>query len=93
MKREIKPGDWVALSATFLRSIDPNAANGWPTTKDRGKGLVISTVPIGEYALAEVVFIEPPCQLTFNTFNLIHASPSSIYNEAMRAEHRARYPR
>jgi len=90
VKGEIKPGDWVVLSATFLRSIDPSAAKGWPTTMDRGKGLVVSTIPIGEYALAEVVFIEPPRQLTFNTFNLIHAKSSSIYNEAMRAEHRAR---
>lgn len=86
-----KPGDWVALSATFLRSIDPNAARGWPTTMDRGKGVVISTVPIDDRsALAEVVFVNPPCQRTYNTFNLVHVK--DIYNEAMRAEHRARGP-
>lgn len=83
-----KPGDKVALSATFLRSIDPSAAKGWPTRYDKGKGIVIEVIDVGGTFLATVIFINPACQLTINTFNLVH--DRDIYNEAMRAEHKSR---
>ncbi len=80
MLNGIKQGDWVALSATFLRSIDPSAARGWPTRYDLGKGLVTE---ITDGWLATVVFESG--QRTINVCNLIHVK--DIYLDAMKAEH------
>jgi hypothetical protein len=79
--------DRVALSATFLRSIDPSAHKGWPSRYDIGKGTVIDVIPCGGIDLVNVWF---DCQQlrTINAFNLVHVK--DIYNEAMRSEHSSR---
>ena len=76
----IKKGDWVALSATFLRSIDVNAWKGWPTRCDLGKRIVSE---IADGWLATVVFESG--QRTINVCNLVKAE--NIYMDAMKAEH------
>lgn len=82
-------GDKVALSATFLRAICPNAAAGWPTTLDPGKGVVICTIDCAGIELVDVWFPEKYYLRRLNSFNLVHER--DIYNEAMRAEHRRRF--
>lgn len=79
---KFKPGDWVALSATFLRSIDPSAAKGWPTRYDLGTGLILDIL---DEWLATVAFINPPVTRTINVANLIHKR--DVYLDAMKAEH------
>ena len=76
----IKQSDWVALSATFLRSIDVNALKGWPTRYDLGKGIVTDII---DGWLATVDFESG--QRTINVCNLIHVK--DIYLDAMKAEH------
>lgn len=82
-------GDKVALSATFLRSICPNAARGWPTTHDPGKGIVICVQDCGGIDLVDVWFSDKGSLRRLNSFNLVHER--DIYHEAMRAEHRPRF--
>ena len=79
-----KAGDEVALSATFLRSICPNAAAGWPTTKDEGIGRVIEVI---DGWLVDVEFANGRRKL--NAFNLVHRK--DIQREAMIAEHKPRF--
>ena len=70
--RHFKLGDTVRQSAKFLRSIDPNAAKGWPTTFDYGKGMVAHVEPCGDFELVTVWFWEPKFSRTYNSNNLIH---------------------
>lgn len=86
MSASFKIGDTVAVSAKFLRSIDPSAAKGWPTRYDHGKGIVLNITPCGGFDLIAVGFKE--FVRTYNSNNLVHAK--DIYNEAMRAEHSPR---
>lgn len=91
MKGDIfKVGDRVALSATFLRSIDPSAAKGWPTRYDAGKGWIMNVIDCAGTDLAEIWF-DRGYMRTINTFNIVHEK--NIYNEAMRAEHNQRSKR
>lgn len=83
-RRELVEGDKVALSATFLRSIDASAAKGWPSRHDRGRGVLVS-LKFGW--LASVEFPSGP-QWEGNVANLVHEA--ELYREAMHAEHRAR---
>lgn len=82
-------GDRVALSATFLRSICPDAARGWPTPFDLGKGWISRIIECGGITLADVLFEESGETRRFNTENLVHEK--DIYSEAMHAEHKPRY--
>ena len=82
-------GDRVALSATFLRSIDPSAAKGWPTRYDVGTGTVICVVECGGIDLVDVWFDNPAHLRRINAFNLVHKR--DVYSEAMRAEHNSRF--
>jgi len=86
MINKFKVGETVAVSAAFLRSIDPSAAKGWPTRYDHGKGVVSSVLPCGDFDLVEVKFND--AARTYNSNNLVHEC--EIYNEAMRAEHAPR---
>lgn len=78
-------GDKVAVSATFLRSICPNAAAGWPTTFDPGKGIVIMSFECAGVTFVDVWFNDH--WRRFNSLALVHER--DIYMEAMRAEHKA----
>jgi hypothetical protein len=86
--KEFKVGDAVRVSAAFLRSICPSAARGWPTRYDPGKGNVVGIIPCGGVTLVTVWFHDPVSIKTYNAANLIRDNPRSVYNEAMRAEHR-----
>lgn len=88
MPSTFKPGDKAALSAAFLRSIDPAAAKGWPTRYDLGIGTVFMTVDCGGIVLVDIWFPERQVFRRVNSVNLVHAT--DIYSEAMRAEHRPR---
>lgn len=85
--KEFKCGDRVALSATFLRAMCPNAAKGWPTTIDLGKGTVINVVNCAGTFLIDVWF-DRNLYRRYNAFNLVHAK--DVYLDAMRAEHNRR---
>lgn len=85
----MKIGDRVALSALFLRSIDPCAAKGWPTRYDLGKGTIVEIIDLGSCKLADVQFDSGIKRI--NVFNLV--LEENIYKEAMTAEHKFRgYP-
>lgn len=84
---KFKAGDEVSLSATFLRSIDPNAAAGWPSTLDRGIGTVVSS---SDCAGTELVHVKFSTGIRcINAFNLVHRKDINL--EAHRAEHKPRF--
>lgn len=90
MRRPFQPGNEVALSATFLRSLGtlsfgPNIASG-VSTYDLGIGKLIS---IEFEWLATVQF--PGRIWKGNVCNLVHRA--DIHLEAMQAEHNPYHPR
>lgn len=83
-------GDAVRVSAAHLRFICPLAAKGWPTTRDPGKMKVIAVYPCGIFDLVVSWSYDWSVPRTYNSNNLIRATPREVYNEAMRAEHSPR---
>lgn len=81
-------GDEVALSATFLRSIDPSAAAGWPGRGDLGIGTVIQSFDCGGIDLVDVWFPSINYFRRVNSFNLVHRR--DIAKEADKAQHSRR---
>lgn len=90
MTHDFKIGDAVRVSAAHLRSIDPAAAKGWPSTMDPGKGWIANIVPCGIFELLEIWFYDLERIKTYNSGAIIHDNPNSVYYEAMRAEHAPR---
>ena len=87
MNKKFEIGDRVALSASFLRSIDPSAHRGWPTRYDPGKGEIKDITDCGDFYLVTVLF-DGNMEKTYNSNNLIHEG--DIYYDAMAAEHKIR---
>lgn len=81
-------GDAVHVSAAHIRSICPNAARGWPTTLDPGKGMVCNVAALGDFDLVEIYFWNSQQLRTYNSNILIYEK--DVYNDAMRAEHSPR---